>query len=134
MCVICERVGMKVVPIGFAPDLESVADRALIHNAIEEAYRDEGVRVVVTDANTTGYIHCPAYLDENGESAVVHQGHCTGAFGVDKCRYYIGDQAEASTVGWCTFKTERDRRLEAERKVRDAIYQAQKRAADDSYN
>jgi len=131
VCAICDKLKMKVVPVAFSPALESVTDQALIHSAIEEAYRDEDVRVVITDANTTGYIHCPAYLDENGDPAAVHQGHCTGAFGIHKCPYFIGDREDASSVGWCTFKTERDRRLEAQRKVRDAVYQARKRAEEE---
>ena len=88
MCAICDRLSMRVIAIDFTgiPDEEKEG----IVEAIEAAYDGTDRRAYVIDEYHNTKRRCPAYLpDADGGQAIVHFGHCTGAFaGIEKCPYY----------------------------------------------
>ena len=87
MCVICDRIGMQVIGINFEWERIPKTERDLIEQAIEDAYDTIGVVPYVMDSGAITRCRCVAY-EEDGEPAIVHAGHCTGAFGGSACPYY----------------------------------------------
>ena len=62
----------------------------------------EKLGITAAGGRANHWIHCPAYHDENGKRMAVHMGHCAGSIeGAERCRYYIGDKHESSSVCWC---------------------------------
>lgn len=87
MCVICDRVAMRVVAVDFS-DIPA-DEQARIIEAIESAYDGTGRRAHVIDMYYNTFRRCPAYPpDADGGEAIVHTGHCTGAFDREKCKHY----------------------------------------------
>lgn len=76
------------------------------------------LRMIVEGPRARHLITCPAYHDKSGKRALVHQGHCTGAFeGTEPCKYYIGNLPQSSSVCWCGLEKEFARRREAKAKA-----------------
>ena len=87
MCVICDRLSMRVISIDFSKIPAEEKERII--QAIESAYDGTDRRAYVIEEHRNNFKLCPAYRDKNGGQALVHFGHCTGAFpGIEKCPYY----------------------------------------------
>ena len=118
MCPICQKLGIRLIPVQFAGEGISEEDREKISQGIADVMVDGAVRTIVTEADTNGFVHCKAYKDEHGNAVPVHQGHCTGAFeGTEACRYWIAGNPHSASVGWCSYRDESDklREIQAER-------------------
>lgn len=97
MCVICDKLAMRVVSVDF--NQIPADEKRRIVDAIESAYDGTDRRAYVIEDHRNNFKLCPAYRGADGGQALVHFGHCTGAFeGIDKCPYYnqsAGYAAEA---------------------------------------
>ncbi len=103
-CPICKKLNILLVPVQFDWNGIKDEDRDKIQSGIKNAFSedDDPREVIVTEADLNGFIHCLAYRDDKGNPLPVHQGHCTGRFpGQARCRYYIGDKRDSSSLCWC---------------------------------